>query len=227
MSDELNKFNEAYTGNRPDVQQLIPDNVQRVLDCGCSVGALGEEIAKRPNKPEVCGIELDEQTAQIAKSKLDRVIIGNLDTIDFAEHFQKGYFDCIIFSDVLEHTQDPWGILKNAMPFLNNDGFVIISIPNIRHYTTICNLIFRDYWPYRERGLHDKTHLRFFTLKSIKELCENAGLQIQRLERNYRIYERPHYRNRFAKYLAIPFLRGFLVFQYLIVAKKRGPHGGE
>ena len=213
-------FNPSYVGSRDDILNLVPDNVRKVLDVGCSVGALGEQIKQR-NSVEVVGIELDEQMAKIAKEKLDKVIIGDIEKINSVDCLIPNYFDCIIFADILEHLKDPWKVLKNITSFLSDDGVIVASIPNIRHYTTIINLLFKGYWPYRERGIHDKTHLRFFTLKNIKEMIEGAGLKIVKVKRNYRIIERPHRLNRFSKYFAFPFLKDFLTFQYLIVCKKR------
>jgi hypothetical protein len=74
------------------------------------------------------------------------------------------------------------------------------------HNYFIINLV-KGYWPYREREIHDKTHLRFFTFKIIKEMFQNKGLKIVRIERNYRIIERSHLFNRFSKYFV------FLSFQ--------------
>lgn len=214
-------FNPSYIGRRNDILNLIPDNVNKVLDIGSSTGTLGEEIKYRNGNAEVTGIELDEKMIEIAKGKLDRVISGDVEKIDFAKHFIPNYFDCIIFADILEHLKNPWDVLKRAKNYLNNEGIIIASIPNVRHYTTIISLVFRGYWPYRERGIHDKTHLRFFTLKNIKTMFNNADINIISIKRTYRIIERPHRLNRFSKYFAfIPF-KELLTFQYLIVAKKR------
>jgi len=216
----INNFNPSYIGIRNDILDLVPNSVSRVLDVGCSTGALGEQIKRRNNNLEVVGIELDEQMAKIAKEKLDRVIMGDIEKINFGDYLKLNYFDCIIFADILEHLKDPWNVLKSATSFLSNDGVIVASIPNIRHYTTIINLLFKGYWPYRERGIHDKTHLRFFTLRNVEELFQHASLKIVRIERNYRIIEKPHPLNKYAKYFAFLFLRDFLTFQYLIVAKK-------
>jgi hypothetical protein len=71
-----------------------------------------------------------------------------------------------------------------------------------------------------ERGIHDKTHLRFFTRKNIVELFAGAGFQIDKTEINYRLIEQPHAANRYAKYFALPGLREFLAFQYLVRARR-------
>ncbi len=160
--------------------------------------------------------------AKVAKEKLNRVIIGDVERINLADHLAPNYFDCIIFADILEHLENPWDVLKNVKSFLNDEGIIIASIPNVRHYTTIINLVIKGYWQYRERGIHDKTHLRFFALKNIREMFQNAGFKIVRIERNYRVIERPHWWNRFSKYFALPPFKELLTFQYLIVAKKSG-----
>jgi len=219
MKYDKEGFNPSYIGRREDILSLIPDNVSKVLDVGCGIGAVGEQLKQR-FEVEVVGIEFNEKMTKVAKEKLDRVILGDLDEINLEDYLLPNYFDCILFGDILEHLKNPWDVLKTATSFLSDEGVIIAGIPNIRHYTTVINLLFRGYWPYRERGIHDKTHLRFFTLKNIRELFQYANLKIIKLKRNYRIIERPHSYNRFSKYFCFPPFREFLVFQYLIVAKK-------
>ena len=220
---DIDNFNPSYTGLRDDILRLIPGKARKILDVGCSIGGLGEQIKQKiRSEVEVVGIDLDEQMAKVAKEKLDQVIIGDVEKINLADHLAPNYFDCIIFADILEHLENPWDVLKNAISFLNNEGIIIASIPNVRHYTTIINLVIKGYWPYRERGIHDKNHLRFFALKNIREMFQNAGFKIVRIGRNYRIIERPHWWNRLSKYFALPPFKELLTFQYLIVAKKSG-----
>jgi len=224
MKEDYKKhFNPAYIGYREDILNLIPNgkNIIRILDIGCSIGTLGEQIKQRNKNVEVVGIEFDEQMAKIAKEKLDKVIEGDVEKINLGNYFTVNYFDCIILADILEHLKNPWDVLKNITTFLNDDGIIIASIPNIRHNSTILSLVIKGYWPYRERGIHDKTHLRFFTLHNIKELFQYGGLNIVEIKRIYRIIESPHPLNTFARYFALPLIRDFLTFQYLIVAKKK------
>lgn len=216
----MTNFNTSYIGARNDILTLIPDNISKVLDVGCSTGAFGKQIKQRNNNLEVVGIELDEKMANVAKKKLDKVIVGDIENINLADSFSPDYFDCMIFADILEHLKNPWAILKNITRFLNDNGVVIASIPNIRHCSTITNLLFKGYWPYRERGIHDRTHLRFFTLRNIRELFQYANLNIERIERNYRIIEKPHRLNRFSKCFAFYPCKELFTFQYLIVGKK-------
>jgi len=219
MSSNQEEFNTSYIGVRNDIISLVPTNAARILDIGCSIGINGKEIKKKNENAEVIGIEIDREMANEAEKNIDKVILGNIEQIKLTDYFSIDFFDCIIFADVLEHLKEPWSVLKNAVKHLKPDGVVIISIPNIRHYTTIFNLIFRGYWPYRERGIHDKTHLRFFTLKNIHELLDTARLEIIHMKRNYRIFEKPHPKNKYARFLALPLIREFFVFQYIVVAK--------
>lgn len=205
---------------------MIPRDAKKVLDVGCSVGTLGEQIKTTLGDVEVLGIELDEEMARSAKEKLDKVIIGNVEKVDLADHFEKDTFDCIVFADILEHLQNPWRVLKEFTSYLKPNGTVITSMPNIRYYESIYNLLIKGYWPYRDRGIHDRTHLRFFTKKNILELFHSADLQISKIIPHYRMFENPYNLNyiarklnRFSRYFAIPPFRNFLAFQYLIVAK--------
>ncbi len=214
-------FNASYIGGRKDILKLIPTTVSKVLDVGCSTGIVGEMIRQKIGDVEISGIEISEDMAQVAIKKLDRVIVGDIENLNLLEQFDLNYYDCIIFADILEHLKNPWRVLKNMTLILNEQGLIILSIPNIRHYSTITQLVFTGYWPYRERGIHDKTHLRFFTLKNIRELLEYAGLEPVKIRRKYRIIERPHKINIFARFFALPILRSFLTFQYVICAKKK------
>ena len=112
----------------------------------------------------------------------------------------------------MEHLKDPWAVLKNVTNFLTDNGFIITSIPNVRHYITIFNLLFRGNWPYRERSIHDKNHLRFFAFKNIKKMLLDAGLNAIRVKRNYKIIESPSSLTKFLKYLLFTPLRILLHF---------------
>ena len=208
-------FNPAYIGPRPEVEALVPTDAKLVLDVGCSNGTVGAAIKARTGA-RVFGIEMSEDMAADARSRIDRVYVGDAATLLAGEKLRSEKFDAIVFADVLEHLQDPWSVLAAATEHLQANGAVIISIPNVRHIDTLFNLIVRGHWPYRDRGIHDRSHLRFFTRKNIVELLEGAGLEIDVINTNYRVIERPHDWNRYAHMFAkVPGLKGFLAFQYV------------
>jgi 2-polyprenyl-3-methyl-5-hydroxy-6-metoxy-1,4-benzoquinol methylase len=216
----MTSHNPSYTGPRPDVERLVPRTSRKILDVGCSTGKLGASL-KRATGAHVTGIELSESMAREAVHVLDEVHCGDAQKILEEGKLKNGSFDAIIFADILEHLIDPWAALRAASTHLSPEGTIIASIPNIRHYTTIIDLALLGIWPYRDRGIHDRTHLRFFTLRNIRDLFNDAGLRIDCIRTNYRLLERPHRINRAARYLAIPGIRGLLAFQYIITATAR------
>ena len=211
-------FNPSYIGQRSDIVRLIPFEVKLVLDVGCSTGVVGAAVKARTGA-QVFGIEVSEEMANEAHDRIDKVFVGDATEIILNRKLDGYHFDAIIFSDVLEHLIDPWATLSAAATHLNPAGTIIASIPNIRHIDTLFNLVLKGYWPYRDRGIHDRTHLRFFTKKNIAELFENAGLSIDIFEANYRLLEKPHTLNRFSRFFALPGVKNLLAFQYLLVAR--------
>jgi 2-polyprenyl-3-methyl-5-hydroxy-6-metoxy-1,4-benzoquinol methylase len=153
------------------------------------------------------------------------VKIAYLDEFSLVEHFGTAQFDCVVMADVLEHLRDPWRVAREVVDVASAGATIIACVPNVRHIDTIINLVFRGKWPYRDRGIHDRTHLRFFTRKNLLEMFASDQLSVERIHTHYRVLERPAQINKVARYLAIPGLKGFLAFQYIIVFKKLGgPH---
>jgi 2-polyprenyl-3-methyl-5-hydroxy-6-metoxy-1,4-benzoquinol methylase len=89
--------------------------------------------------------------------------------------------DCVVFNDVLEHVADPWAVLTGTVCRLSTSGAVFASIPNVRHYRVLWDLGIRGRWEYRDTGILDRTHLRFFTESSIRALFETSGYRIESL----------------------------------------------
>ncbi|MAT94498.1 MAG: hypothetical protein CME59_18135 [Halioglobus sp.] len=223
-SEQTAEFNRSYIGARPELLDLVPRSAVSILDIGCSVGELGRSVIDRNPDARVHGIEIDPDMAAVARQRLHSVLVADLEDVSLPEQFSPARFDCIIMADVLEHLRDPWAVLDQAVEVAADGATIIACLPNVRHYSTIYSLVFRGRWPYRKRGIHDRTHLRFFARKNILELFAHRSLQIQDIRTKYRITERPGGINRVARFLALPLLRGFLAYQYIVVARKTG-HG--
>jgi methionine biosynthesis protein MetW len=203
----------GYETTRPDVQALVPRSARRVLDLGCSSGALGAAIKQRQGA-EVVGIELDPLYARDAEARLDRVICADV-AEGLALGSELGTFDCVIAADVLEHLVDPWDALRRAVALLDGGGSVVVSLPNVRSLETFLNLAVRGRWPRRPWGLFDATHLRWFTLADARELLEQAGLDVVEVRPN--LWYRGRWALRAASALArVPFLAPFLHGQYVL-----------
>lgn len=213
-----------FVGLRPDVKVVVPAGATRILDVGCGAGRLGASL-KAERDRYVAGIELHKESAALAATVLDKVICGSVAEIAMEEVGQPASFDCIIFADILEHLLDPWGTLRRFRTLLAPGGVVVASIPNIGHITIIMDLL-RGRWHYRERGLLDQTHLRFFTRRSIEELFRQADLEVVRWEANYRLLERNRRYQRLAVGLAKGPLKALLTYQYRVVASAPHPAQG-
>lgn len=215
------QFNASYIGPRGDLVALLPASCRALLDVGCATGALGAGLkAQRPGA-RVVGIEVDPAMAAEAESRLDRTIVGDVESWDEVGAALAGdRFDCIVCGDVLEHLRDPWTTLDRLVTLLEPGGYVLLSLPNIGHSDQFVNTFLRKRWAYRERGIHDRTHLRFFARRNVTDLVSQAGLELVELRRTYRLIERPHGLNRFARFAAVPGLRDLLTFQFLVLARR-------
>jgi len=169
---EEKRFEMYFENQRPEMFRYIPPKVSRVLDVGCSNESFGQCL-KLEHSVEVWGIEPNEPAAEITVQKLDKVIC-NIFTRDLDP--PKRYFDCVVFNDVLEHLVDPYDALLYAKQFLQPQG-VVTSIPNVRHFDNIWNLMIHKDWKYSEWGILDKTHLT--TVRTILD-CQraNAGFSL-------------------------------------------------
>jgi 2-polyprenyl-3-methyl-5-hydroxy-6-metoxy-1,4-benzoquinol methylase len=178
--EKYGDFHDNYhNSQRPDMLRFLPEEARIILEVGCGEGGFGELI-KKQRDAEVWGIELFPKAAEKARYRLDRVFVGNIETDRF--DLPEEYFDCIVFNDVLEHLYDPWDVLKRVKILLKNNGYVLASIPNIRYYGQIKNLVLKGEWEYENWGLMDRTHLRFFTLKSMRKMFEQCAYSNIRIE---------------------------------------------
>ncbi len=169
-----------YTWGRREMLDFIPTSAKKILDVGCGEGIFGSVI-KTERDAEVWGIEICEKAVLNATKRLDKVIISDFEN-NKTQQLLKGYFDCIVFNDVLEHFKNPWDVLKNASRYLCYNGIIVASIPNVRYFENLKNIVFHKKWEYTEAGIMDKTHLRFFTVKSIEDIFQACGYTIVRLE---------------------------------------------
>ena len=163
---------------RIEIDKFLPAAAQRVLDVGCWQGGFGAALKRKRPGCVVWGIESNRESASVAATRLDHVINGR-----FPEEMPVGeHFDLVVFLDVLEHLDDPWNALRYASSLLRPRGVVVASIPNIRHVSVTFPLLARGRWEYQDEGLLDRTHVRFFTRRSMETLFKSSGYEIERIE---------------------------------------------
>jgi len=171
------KNHNYYSLVRHDLIQMIEGNGNKILDVGCGEGQTGWVLKNTGKAREVVGIELNENAAKSAEGKLDKVIHGDVEKLSLP--FQAEYFDYVILADVVEHLVDPWQVVKRLSLFLHGEGFLIVSIPNIGYWRVLKDLILFDQWEYQAEGILDKAHLRFFTKRSMIEMMNKTGFEVE------------------------------------------------
>jgi SAM-dependent methyltransferase len=132
---------------------------------------------------KITGIEIDANMASVAKKRCDDVIEGDIQSMDIKKELgEEAIFDVVLMGDVLEHLTDPGYVLQKIRPFLKEKGLLLVSVPNIAHSAIIFELL-QGKFPYREEGLLDYTHLRFFTKESLINMLESKGFWVTSIER--------------------------------------------
>ena len=174
--DYASKSEEYFTEARPEMLCFVPANCRRLLDVGCGTGTFGASLKKQNPQIEVWGVEPFASAAAIAADKLDRVITGPFGP---ETDLPVGAFDCIVFNDVLEHMVAPEQALRYAKLLLSTGGTILASIPNVRNFPLLWQLGARGSWEYRDCGLLDRTHLRFFTKSSILKMFQDEGYAVR------------------------------------------------
>ena len=161
-----------------ELLNLIPINAKKIIEIGCSSGALAREYKKINANCEYIGVEIMTDYGDLAQRYCDRVIIGDVESFPATFFSDNSDVDCWIFADVLEHLKDPWEILRKISSVLGGDGSVVACIPNIQHWS-IQSLISTGDFRYQDIGILDRTHIRWFTRKTIIEMFEQTGFSIK------------------------------------------------
>lgn len=177
MEDKKREF--YYKNDRLDMLQYIPLGSKAFLEVGCGEGNFALALKERDGA-EAWGIEMDEESGGLAKQRLDRVLLGDINIL--LKELPDKYFDAIIFNDVLEHLYDPYALLENLKAKLKPGGVILSSIPNIRYFRALIELVWHKQWRYTDSGIFDRTHMRFFTKQSIEDMYTNAGYKVLRME---------------------------------------------
>lgn len=146
---------------------------QRVLELGTAVGSM-TRVMQQHYGCRVVGVELDPEMAEQARGYCERLVVADLESLDWSATFGAERFDVIVAADVLEHLRDPWACLRSVRDYLKPDGSLVVSVPNIAHIAVLAHLLIGRF-PYAEKGLLDRSHLRFFTRTDLEDLLLTTG----------------------------------------------------
>jgi 2-polyprenyl-3-methyl-5-hydroxy-6-metoxy-1,4-benzoquinol methylase len=216
------KFNNSYIGLRLDLIKHINRKGLNILDIGCATGTNGMYLFDNKICDNIVGVEINSEMAKVAANHYDKVFVGDLNNEIFLESIisESSKFDVILIGDVLEHLIQPKDVLIRLKESLKKNGKIIFSVPNIQHIDAFIHIFIKGYFPLNERGIFDKTHLRWFTLLNIKEMLIYCNLKIIKTDRNFRYRDAIGSTFPFYKKLLLFFFKKYYTFQYIIVCEK-------
>jgi 2-polyprenyl-3-methyl-5-hydroxy-6-metoxy-1,4-benzoquinol methylase len=155
-----------------------------VLELGCATGRVTRHLAERL-ACRVTGVEFDPQAAELARPFCERLIVGDLEA-DATLCEAAGAYDVILAGDVLEHLREPARVMAALRSSLKPGGTWVISVPNVAHWSVRKELL-RGRFDFTDTGVMDRTHLRWFTVKTLSEMIEEAGYTVKRLNAVYTV----------------------------------------
>lgn len=170
------KSQRYFSGVRQDFLDLLPDSdAASILEIGCGFGDTGSAALSQGKCRYYAGVELVPEAAEKAKESLTEVLEGNVE--ELVMPWPEGTFDALLMSEVLEHLVEPWTTLERVVRLLRPGALVLASSPNVAHVRIITSLL-RGRWELTDSGPMDRTHLRWFTPVSYREMFEKCGVQV-------------------------------------------------
>jgi len=176
MSDSVYQLkSDPHSSHAVILERLGDGRGRRALDVGAADGFLAELLTRQGW--QVTALERDPAQAAKARGRCHEVIVADLDE---AAPRLEGVFDAIVYGDVLEHLSEPLPALVALNRSLAAGGRIVVSVPNVAHLWVRLSLLLGR-WDYTDRGILDRTHLRFFTRRSLARFLDDAGLDIEEL----------------------------------------------
>lgn len=171
------KVDSYFGGVRQDFVDLLPRNPQaRVLEIGCGAGETGAAALRNGLCQSYHGVEIVPRAAELARTRLTEVLEGDVERM--ALPWPDQYFDAVLMSEVLEHLVDPWTVVKRVAAKLKPGALVVASSPNVAQIAVLRGLL-ADRWELTADGVMDRTHLRWFTQHSYRQMFEDAGIRVE------------------------------------------------
>jgi SAM-dependent methyltransferase len=166
------------TARKGFVDELPVNSKGRLLEIGTGAGDTAAYAKAEGKCGWCCGVELCEGPAEVAKSRLDRVIVGNVENLTL--DLEPRSINVMLLSEVLEHLVDPWSVLRRLRPLAAPGAIIMAGSPNVCHRSVIGKQL-RGLWPSEERGIFDSTHLRWFSPSSYRAMFETCGYTVYKV----------------------------------------------
>jgi len=166
-------YEKISRGRYASIKKILAERkVRTVLDIGCGAGALGKRLKEDGVVSSVYGLDVSESAVLAAEEVLDGAWIFDAESDLIPEEVPLADIDLIIVSEVLEHLFEPEALLKKIRSIISVP--VLISVPNILFWKNRLKLLFGSF-QYTQSGIMDWGHIRFFTIKTLKESLVRGG----------------------------------------------------
>jgi 2-polyprenyl-3-methyl-5-hydroxy-6-metoxy-1,4-benzoquinol methylase len=196
---------------RQEIAPLLPMTAASALEVGAASGATLKWLKSRYTSIETTGVELNGEMWGELKSNVDIALIGPIEGVIP----QLKSYDVILLLDVLEHLTDSLGTLIELCSALRPGGTIVVSLPNVAHFSVSVPLLLERRFEYADEGILDRTHVRFFTEQSAVRLLNDAGLTVT----NGIVSGFEGSKSRFLDRASLGFLRHHLTKQYIMAAQ--------
>lgn len=163
---------------RQEMAAFVPKTFSKTLEIGCGAGGFSRQFLT--SGEEMWGVEPDVNAAAIAAPNFDRLLVGTFDQV--SHDLPDQYFDLVVCNDVIEHMPDHDKFLQDIKAKMRHGAAIVGSVPNVRHFTAMVKLMVLKDWPYADDGILDRTHLRFFTEKSLRRAFVENGYEVEELK---------------------------------------------
>lgn len=213
-----NKTSDYYTNIRKDLVSMIEHKKDlKVLEVGAGFGETLFYLKQQGIASEAIGLDIFEDVAKKDQYKnIDGFIFGNIEELELPQFNER--FDVILLADVLEHLIEPGLVLEKLKEYLKPNGEILVSMPNIRHYSAFVKIFIKGNFDYQESGIFDYTHRRFFCKKNIRELLE-SNFKVRNESSSLEFYKGRSGAKFFNK-LTFGLFEEFLTVQYLYKVEK-------
>jgi len=206
----------AYHGRvRVDVFDIVPEQAGRILDFGGGIGATGAALKASGRATHVV---LADQVADVLAQGVDHSYAGDLEDLALIERIvdESGPFDTILCLDILEHLSDPWSVVQRLHHGLMPGGALVISLPNVNHWSVVGPLLLKGRFDLADTGVLDRTHLRWFAKHGVIDLATGTGLVLEAIKHN--IFDG---RKRRLDRMTFGLLTRFLALQYVVRVRRK------
>lgn len=214
------KAPDYFSNIRKDLISLISSDKKglKILEVGAAYGETLYYLKQNGIASEAVAVDIFEDTKNKQNYKsIDRFIFGDIEKTELPEYHQ--HFDLILLPDVLEHLIEPKRVLEKLKMYLKEDGQIILSMPNIRHYSAIKKIVLKGDFRYEESGIFDYTHMRFYCRKNIQELLETTGYKVVKQQSSIKNFNGKSL-TKLINLITFGVFEEFFSYQYFFVVRK-------